>query len=89
MNCTKTVALANRVVPLDAAAAMTVGVLLQRARSTQIVDGTVTALALRWRPSLVLTSDPDDIAKLANAAGATCRVGRRGPRRADVVVEPI
>ncbi len=38
---------------------------------TDVVDAIVVAEAVAWSPSLILTSDPDDIGKLIDAAGVS------------------
>lgn len=44
------------------------GVLLCRSRTKDAVDALVVATALSFHASLILTSDPDDIARLCDAA---------------------
>lgn len=57
------------VVPLDAAAARAVGVLLGRSRTTDTVDAHVVVVA-RTTGSSVASSDPDDLHHLAPALHA-------------------
>lgn len=51
------------IVPLDRAAALAVGALLARSRTVDIVDAHVVVCARRAEQTVV-TSDPDDIARL-------------------------
>ena len=53
--------------PLDEGLGRRAGVLLGRARTTEVVDAAVVLLASDG--DLVLTSDPDDLRRLADAAG--------------------
>ncbi len=64
-----------RVEPMDAAQARAVGVLAGRARHPDVVDVTVVEGALR-RGDGVVTQDPEDLRRIAAAAGATLRVER-------------
>lgn len=61
--------------------ARSVGAILSRARSgsEDIVDAHVVAVAARHGGALVVTSDPDDIARLADAVPAA-RILTRPPR---------
>jgi PIN domain nuclease of toxin-antitoxin system len=54
------------IVPLDDALGRRAGILLGRARATDAVDAAVVALAADG--DIVLTSDPDDLRHLAEAA---------------------
>lgn len=54
------------VVSLDATLGRRAGVLLGRARSSDVVDAAVVLLAVDG--DLILTSDPNDLVALANAA---------------------
>lgn len=58
--------------PLDSSTARRCGMLLARSRTSDIVDAAVTLLA--GPADLVLTSDPDDIARLVGVTGAGARV---------------
>jgi hypothetical protein len=58
---------ALEIVPLDRALGQRAGVLLGRARMNDVVDAAVVALALDG--DTILTSDPEDLEALANAAG--------------------
>lgn len=51
-------------VPLDEATARLAGQMLARARSNATVDALVAAEAVGSKPSVVLTSDPDDLGQL-------------------------
>lgn len=53
--------------PLDRAAGSAVGNLLARTRGTDVIDAALVLLARDT--DLIVTSDPDDIAPLAAAAG--------------------
>ncbi|MBE1874250.1 twitching motility protein PilT [Myceligenerans sp. TRM 65318] len=56
--------------PLDLDAARTVGILCGRARTSDVVDASVVTLAVRLGGAVVWTSDPGDIAALADARDA-------------------
>jgi hypothetical protein len=60
---------------LDAARARQIGELLARSGTADIIDGSVVEGALRRR-DLVVSSDHDDIAALATAAGRHLEVER-------------
>jgi predicted nucleic acid-binding protein len=57
------------VVALDESMAHTVGRLLGRSRTTDIVDATVVTVAIAKQAQIV-TSDRRDVSRLVNAAGA-------------------
>lgn len=57
------------VLALDESAAHAVGQLLGRSGTTDVVDATVVAVAIA-RQAQIVTSDPDDISRLAGAARA-------------------
>ena len=57
------------VLALDESAAHAVGRLLGRSGTADIVDATVVTIAIAKRAQIV-TSDPDDVSRLASAAGA-------------------
>ena len=50
------------------------GELRSRSGVLDVVDAIVVAEAVAFPPALVMTSDPDDIRRLIEAAGATGRV---------------
>lgn len=78
----------DEVEPLDLPRAKAAGRLLGRADTQQIVDASVAETAARHRPSLVLTSDADDIASLLRTLG--CRVSQdASDPQADVVVVSV
>jgi hypothetical protein len=58
---------ALQTVPLDASLGRRAGVLLGRARTTDVVDAALVLLAVDG--DSILTSDPQDIAHLAGAVG--------------------
>jgi hypothetical protein len=60
---------------LDAPMAKRVGALLANARTKDIVDAMVVVVAAAGN-DIVLTSDPDDITRLADAAKAPLRIHR-------------
>lgn len=62
-----------QVVELDEPAAHAAGALLGRARTQDIVDASVAALAVERRADIV-TDDTDDIERLLAAAGRSARV---------------
>ena len=57
------------VIALDELTAHAVGQLLGRSRTADIVDATVVTVAITEQAEIV-TGDPDDISRLATAAGA-------------------
>jgi hypothetical protein len=69
---------AHAVPPLDVEAAKRVGVLLAHASRASAVDGSVADVALSNAPSLIATSDPDDMRALL-----------RGVSKADVKVHAL
>jgi hypothetical protein len=75
--------------PVDFSRAKDIGALMGSSRVTQIADASVAILAVRSQPSIVLTSDPADIEFLLMSLGVRARRGRKGPRDAAVVVEPV
>jgi len=79
----------DAVIPLGLRDSQAVGRLLGVDRSSQIVDANVALTAFAARPSLVLTSDPQDVARLICAAGGTCSVDGKGAATADVAIETI
>jgi predicted nucleic acid-binding protein len=56
------------VVPFDEQAAHDGGRLLALSRTTDVVDASVVTLALR-KNAVILTGDPEDIARLVSASG--------------------
>lgn len=50
----------------DVASARSAGKLLGRTRTSGAIDALVVAVAIRRRPSMIATSDPDDITLLAD-----------------------
>lgn len=64
------------IVALDEALAHAAGALLQKTRTTDVVDATVAALAAQHAPSDVVTSDLDDLSRLITATGARVRIVR-------------
>jgi hypothetical protein len=85
---TFTLGLLDEVEPLDLQRAKVVGRLLGRAHTRQIVDASVAEAASRHRPSVVLTSDADNIMALLHAL--ECRVSKdESDARADVVVVSV
>jgi len=77
---------ADRVVDLDLSRASAVGALLGKARRPQIVDGSVAEVAVGYRPSLILTSDADDLQALVKALGVTCSLEPTRRSRIDVLI---
>jgi len=61
------------VVPFDEAAAYAAGALLGRARTTDVVDASVAALAMRHDADVV-SDDAADIRRLVSAARATVAI---------------
>lgn len=64
-----------RIEALDEATARRVGVIIGRARSSDIVDAAVVEGALR-RADSVVTSDPQDIAMIAEALNQSLAIDR-------------
>jgi predicted nucleic acid-binding protein len=62
------------VVPLDEALAHRAGALLGKTRTTDIADASLVALAAAHLPADIVTSDPDDIARLLAAARVRVRI---------------
>jgi len=56
------------VVPLGESEAHDAGRLLDKSRTTDVVDAAVVTIALRLK-TMILTSDPDDIKRLVRASG--------------------
>ena len=72
---------------LDVDGARRTGELLALSATAAIVDGTVVTLALRSRPSTIVTSDPRDIAQLLTAAGVSFALhAAKNAANADVVI---
>jgi len=80
---------ADEIVALDDALARQVGALIGAARSTQIVDGSVALVAIQSKPSIVLTSDPADIASLLKAAGESYGMGLAAKAKAPILIARI
>lgn len=83
------VELIDDVVTLDEALARHVGALIGAAASTQIVDGTVALVAIRAKPSIIVTSDPADIASLLTSAGEAYGLGFGPKAKAPILIERI
>lgn len=79
----------DEVVPLDAALARRVGALIGLAGTTQIVDASVALIAIQAKPSIVVTTDPTDIASLLKAAGETYGLGLAAKSKAPILIERI
>jgi hypothetical protein len=84
---TTLIAAAQQIVVLDDRQARAVGALLGVSGTTQIVDAHVCTIAVNLVPSLIVTSDPNDIAVLIAAFDATH--GSRGSAAADVIIHAI
>jgi predicted nucleic acid-binding protein len=56
------------VVPLDESEAHEAGRLLGKTGTADVIDAVVVTIALRQK-AMILTSDPDDIKRLASASG--------------------
>jgi hypothetical protein len=85
----KLVGTADVVVPLDLSKAQSVGGLLGKTQTSQIVDANVATMAVDFNPSLVLTSDPADLELLVRALGASCSVSPKRTRGVAVIIEPL
>ncbi len=79
----------DEVVALDAALARRVGALIGAAGSTQIVDASVALVAIHSKPSIVVTTDPADIASLLKAAGEMYGLGLAAKSKAPILIERI
>jgi predicted nucleic acid-binding protein len=66
----------TEIVPLDASSAHRAGALLGKSGTRDVVDATVTALAID-RGAEVLSDDPDDLRRLLHAGGSALDVRRR------------
>ncbi len=75
------------IAPLDASKARAVGVLLGKAAGTQITDAHVCSVAIDLRPSIIVTSDPEDISSLLEAADVSYSAGER--REVDVIIRAL
>ena len=64
------------VVPLDVGLGKRAGILLGKARTSDVVDASLVLLAAHG--DSVLTSDPHDLARLADAAGLELEIVRVG-----------
>ncbi len=73
--------------PLEDPAARAVGVLLGKSATTQITDAHVCIIAMDVRPSIIVTSDPEDISSLLEAANVSYSIGER--RKVDVIVRVV
>jgi hypothetical protein len=80
---------ADDVISLDLGHACAVGELLGKSPKSQLVDASVATVALEYRPSIVLTSDPDDLERLLKALGATCSFDPAKKPQSDVIIAPI
>ncbi|MFL6114775.1 MAG: twitching motility protein PilT [Catenulispora sp.] len=58
--------------PLDETTSKEAGILCGRSATSDVIDASVVALAMRYRAGIV-TSDPGDIAKLIDAYGGVFR----------------
>jgi len=74
-------------VPLDITRSQRARELLGLSGTRQVVNSAVAALAIELRPSLVLTSDVSDIARLVRAGGFSCN--RRSLRTSHVIVDLV
>jgi predicted nucleic acid-binding protein len=80
----------NFVAALDDRDAKGIGALLGSKKKHGLVDAGVALVAMRYMPSLVLTSDIRDIVALVSAAGGRCALGSAASStRADVIVQRI
>lgn len=79
----------DEVVALDVELARQVGALIGNAGSTQIVDGSVALIAIQAKPSIVVTADPADIARLLKVAGETYGLGLAAKSKAPILIERI
>jgi len=75
------------IAPLEGSSARAVGVLLGKAAATQITDAHVCSVAIDVRPSIIVTSDPEDISALLEAADVSYSTGER--RKVDVIIRTL
>ena len=64
----------DMLVPTSADRARQAGELRSKSGVLDVVDAIVVAEAVAMVPSVILTSDPDDIRRLIDAAGASARI---------------
>lgn len=64
----------DMLVPTSADRARQAGELRSRSGVLDVVDAIVVAEAVAMMPAVILTSDPDDIRRLIDAAGASARI---------------
>lgn len=62
-----------RVEPLTEAGARAAGIALAKSGASDLIDAVVVVTALA-RDDLVVTSDPDDLTRIASAIGRTLRI---------------
>jgi len=75
---------------LDFERARRVGAILARSETSAVVDGSVVEVALARLPSMIVTSDPEDISRLLQSEDvAFARFGAAGSKQADVIVLTI
>jgi len=75
---------------LDFERARRIGGILARSETAAVVDGSVVEAALARLPSMIVTSDPDDIAHLLQSEDvAFARFGAAGSKQAQVIIFPI
>ena len=72
---------------MEESGARAVGVLLGKSATAQITDGHVCIVAIDVRPSIIVTSDPEDISSLLEAANMSYSIGE--PRKVDVIVRIV
>ena len=80
---------ADAVEALDLTYARAVGALNGRVGATQITDAHVALLATRKSPSIVITSDVNDIVALVRANGSSASVGTKSGKGRAVHIEPM
>ena len=74
---------------LNVEAARRIGVLLRLSKTADVVDGNVTEIAIGMRPSMIVTSDQSDVARLLTSANISHAVFGAQKQQADVVIFPI
>jgi hypothetical protein len=74
---------------LDVEVARRIGALLQRSKTADIVDGNVAEIAIGMRPSMIVTSDQSDVARLLSAANISHAMFGAHKRQDDVIIFPI
>ena len=79
----------NECVPLTFTAARETGELLAKSRNSTLVDANVVSIAIARRPSTIVTSDPDDIARLLQDAQISFARESAANQKVDVTIVSV